>query len=150
MVFNSLDAGEQLRATEPDLLRDRLKLLAQELMDVEVTQLGGAGLHELSENRLTYGNGCREWEWDTRVGIIELDIPKLRAGSYFPSLLESRRRHERALLSVVQEAYVHGMSTRSSMLWPRSARGISRSRVYFCGWPARMMRYSTQRRATWA
>jgi putative transposase len=61
-------------------------------MDVEVTQLVGAGLHERSETRLTYRNGYWEREWDTRVGTIELDIPKLRTGTYFPSLLEPRRR----------------------------------------------------------
>ena len=86
------------RGADPDFLRDGLKLLAQELMDAEVTQLVGAGLHERAESRLTYRNGYREREW----------IPKLRAGTYFPSLLEPRRRHERALLSVVQEAYIHG------------------------------------------
>src|SRR4030088_2490873 len=97
---------------DPDFLRDGLKLLAQELMDAEVTQLVGAGLHERAETRLTYRNGYREREWDTGVGTIELDIPKLRAATYFPSLLEPRRRHERALLSVVQEAYIYGVSTR--------------------------------------
>jgi len=66
----------------------------------------------------THRDGYREREWDTRVGTIELDIPKLRAGSYFPSLLEPRRRHERAPLSVVQEACVHGVSTVPSMPWP--------------------------------
>src|SRR5437016_4464657 len=100
------------QGADPDFLRDGLKLLAQELMDAEVTQLVGAGLHERAESRLTYRNGYREREWDTRVGTIELD-PKLRAGTYFPSLLQPRRRHERALLSVVQEAYIHGVSTRA-------------------------------------
>ena len=78
-------------------------------MDAEASQLAGAGLHERSENRLTYPNGYREREWDTRVGTVDLQIPKLRQGAYFPSLLEPRRRHERALLAVVQEAYVDGV-----------------------------------------
>ena len=82
-------------------------------MDAEASQLAGAGLHERSENRLTYPNGYREREWDTRVGTVDPQIPKLRQGAYFPSLLEPRRRHERALLAVVQEAYVDGVSTRA-------------------------------------
>ena len=90
-----------------------MRLLAQELMDAEARQLAGAGLQERSENRLTYRNGYREREWDTRVGTVDLQIPELRQRAYFPSLLEPRRRHERALLAVVQEAYIHGVSTRA-------------------------------------
>src|SRR5205807_2872152 len=94
-------------------------------------QLVGAGLHERTESRLTYRNGYREREWDTRVGTIELDIPKLRAGTYFPSLLEPRRRHERALLSVVQEAYIHGVSTRAvdALAAALGLKGISKDQV---------------------
>src|SRR3989449_6015679 len=110
-LLDLLNKSEQ--GADPNFLRDGVRLLAQELMDAEVTQLVGAGLHERAETRLTYRNGYREREWDTRVGTLELDIPKLRAGTYFPSLLEPRRRHERALLSVVQEAYIHGVSTRA-------------------------------------
>ncbi len=119
------------RGADPDFLRDGLKLLAQELMDAEVTQLVGAGLHERAESRLTYRNGYREREWDTRVGTIDLDIPKLRAGTYFPSLLEPRRRHERALLSVVQEAYIHGVSTRAvdALAEALGLKGISKDQV---------------------
>ena len=98
---------------DPSFLRDGIRLLAQELMEAEVTQLVGAGLHERSESRVTHRNGYREREWDTRVGTVGLEIPKLRQGSYFPGLLEPRRRHERALLAVVQEAYIHGVSTRA-------------------------------------
>jgi putative transposase len=105
--------NQDQQGVDPGFLRDGVRLLAQELMDAEVTQLVGAGLHERSEARTTYRNGYREREWDTRVGTVDLQIPKLRQGSYFPSLLEPRRRHERALLSVVQEAYVHGVSTRA-------------------------------------
>src|SRR2546423_13809846 len=110
-LLDLLNKAEQ--GADPDFLRDGLKLLAQELMDAEVTQLVGAGLHERSENRLTYRDGYREREWDTRVGTIELDMPKLRAGTYFPSLLEPRRRHERALLSRVQDADIDDGSTRA-------------------------------------
>jgi len=123
-----LNKAEQ--GADPDFLRDGLKLLAQELMDAEVTQLVGAGLHERAESRLTYRNGYREREWDTRVGTIEL-IPKLRAGTYFPSLLQPRRRHERALLSVVQEAYIHGVSTRAvdALAEALGLKGISKDQV---------------------
>jgi putative transposase len=110
-LLDLLNKAEQ--GVDPDFLRDGLRLLAQELMEAEVSQLIGAELHERSETRTTHRNGYREREWDTRVGTLELEIPKLRQGSYFPSLLEPRRRHERALLAVVQEAYVHGVSTRA-------------------------------------
>jgi transposase-like protein len=123
--------GKAEQGADPEFLRDGLKLLAQELMEAEVTQQAGAALHERSEHRQTYRNGYREREWDTRVGTIELDIPRLRAGSYFPSLLEPRRRHERALLSVVQEAYVHGVSTRSvdALAEALGLKGISKDQV---------------------
>ncbi len=110
-LLDLLNKSEQ--GADPNFLRDGVRLLAQELMEAEVSDLVGAGLHERTETRLTHRNGYRDREWDTRVGTIELEIPKLRAGSYFPSLLEPRRRHERALLSVVQEAYIHGVSTRA-------------------------------------
>ncbi len=128
-LLDLLNKEEQ--GADPSFLRDGVRLLAQELMDAEVTQLAGAGLHERSENRLTYRNGYREREWDTRVGTVDLQIPKLRQGAYFPSLLEPRRRHERALLSVVQEAYVHGVSTRAvdSLAEALGLKGISKDQV---------------------
>ena len=110
-LLDLLNKDEQ--GADPSFLRDGIRLLAQELMEAEVTQLVGAGLHERSESRVTHRNGYREREWDTRVGTVGLEIPKLRQGSYFPGLLEPRRRHERALLAVVQEAYIHGVSTRA-------------------------------------
>ena len=128
-LLDLLNKEEQ--GADPTFLRDGVRLLAQELMDAEVTQLAGAGLHERSENRLTYRNGYREREWDTRVGTVDLHIPKLRQGAYFPSLLEPRRRHERALLSVVQEAYIHGVSTRAvdSLAEALGLKGISKDQV---------------------
>jgi transposase-like protein len=128
-LLDLLNKDEQ--GTDPSFLRDGVRLLAQELMDAEATQLAGAGLHERSENRLTYRNGYREREWDTRVGTVDLQIPKLRQGAYFPSLLEPRRRHERALLAVVQEAYVHGVSTRAvdSLAEALGLKGISEDQV---------------------
>ncbi|MBJ7601771.1 MAG: IS256 family transposase, partial [Candidatus Dormibacteraeota bacterium] len=128
-LLDLLNKDEQ--GADPSFLRDGVRLLAQELMDVEATQLAGAGLHERSENRLTYRNGYREREWDTRVGTVDLQIPKLRQGAYFPSLLEPRRRHERALLAVVQEAYVHGVSTRAvdNLAEALGLKGISKDQV---------------------
>lgn len=128
-LLDLLNKDEQ--GADPGFLRDGVRLLAQELMDAEVSQVTGAGLHERSQSRLTYRNGYREREWDTRVGTIDLQIPKLRQGSYFPSLLEPRRRHERALLSVVQEAYVHGVSTRAvdNLAEALGLKGISKDQV---------------------
>jgi putative transposase len=102
------------QGAEPQFLRDGLRLLAQELMDAEVTEAIAAAPYERTDKRVTSRNGVRDREWDTRVGTIELAIPKLRQGSHFPSLLEPRRRHERALLAVVQEAYTCMGSTRAT------------------------------------
>ncbi len=79
-------------------------MLVQAVMEAEVTSKTGAGLGERSPERLPHRNGYRSRAWDTRVGAMELHIPKLREGSYFPSLLEPRRRSERALLAVIQQA----------------------------------------------
>ncbi|EKP95364.1 IS256 family transposase [Thermaerobacter subterraneus] len=97
---------------EADALREGLRWLAQKLMELEVSELVGAERYERTETRKTYRNGYRVRPWETRLGSIELKIPKLRKGSYFPSLLERRRRAEKALVAVIQEAYVHGVSTR--------------------------------------
>jgi putative transposase len=97
---------------EPDFLREAIRVLSAALMEVEVSQQASAERYARSETRTTYRNGYRERTWATRVGEIPLRIPKLREGSYFPSLLEPRRRAERALLAVVQQAYVQGVSTR--------------------------------------
>ena len=95
-----------------DLVRDSLRWLVQQLMEAEVTDLIGAAHGERTEDRVTWRNGYRPRRWDTRAGELELRIPKLRQGSYFPSFLEPRRRSEQALLAVVQQAYVCGVSTR--------------------------------------
>jgi putative transposase len=95
-----------------DVLRDSLRWVCQQLMEAEVSELVGAARGERSpEGRLTHRNGYRARPWATRAGEIELAIPKIRRGSYFPSFLEPRRRSEQALVSVVQEAYVAGVST---------------------------------------
>ncbi len=96
-----------------DVLRESLRWLVGQLMEVEVSELIGAELGERRpDDRVTHRNGYRPRRWDTRAGEIELQIPKLRQGSYFPSFLAPRRRSEQALVSVVQQAYVCGVSTR--------------------------------------
>jgi len=87
-------------------------MLVNALMDAKVSSVIGVEKYERSENLNNYRNGYRLREWDTRLGTLQLNIPKLRHGSYFPSLLEPRKMSEKALLNVVQEAYVHGVSTR--------------------------------------
>ena len=104
--------GKVLADEHADVLRQAVVWLAQELMEAEVSQAAGAGYGERSPDRAARRNGYRERAWDTRVGSIELAIPRLRAGSYFPSFLEPRRRSEQALVVVVQEASVNGVSTR--------------------------------------
>jgi transposase-like protein len=96
---------------DADFLRQGVELLSQLLMEVEVEHQVGAKKHERTAKRSNYRNGYRERTWETRVGEIELAIPKMRKGSYFPSLLEPRRPAEKALLAVVQEAYLKGVST---------------------------------------
>src|SRR5690242_4351764 len=96
-----------------DVLRESLRWVCQQLMEAEVSELVGAGRGERApEERLTHRNGYRARTWATRAGEIELAIPKIRRGSYFPSFLEPRKRSEQALVAVVQEAYVAGVSTR--------------------------------------
>jgi putative transposase len=96
----------------PDVLRESAAWMAAELMEAEVAAQIGAELGQRTPERVTHRNGYRPRDWDTRVGELELAIPRLRHGSYFPSFLEPRRRAEQALVAVVQEAYVNGVSTR--------------------------------------
>lgn len=123
--------GKLLEEQDGDVLREGVRVLAQALMDTEVTALVGAERHERSEDRTGYRNGTRGRSWDTRVGTVDLAIPKVRPGSYFPSLLQPRRRAEQALLAVVQEAYVHGVSTRKvdDLVKALGLDGISKSEV---------------------
>src|SRR5919199_2217929 len=95
-----------------DFLREGVRVLSQALMELEVSQHLGAERHERTLERTGYRNGYRERPWDTRVGTIDLQVPRVRDGSFFPGLLEPRRRAERALVAVVQQAYVQGVSTR--------------------------------------
>jgi len=89
---------------EVDLVREGLRVLAQALMEAEVSQHVGAERHERTAERRGQRNGYRERQWDTRAGTLELQVPRVRDGSYFPSLLDPRKRAERALVAVVQEA----------------------------------------------
>jgi transposase-like protein len=105
--------GYLLEGEGLDFLRESLTWVCKQLMEAEVSELVGAQRGERApEQRLTQRNGYRQRGWGTRVGELELQIPKIRRGSYFPSFLEPRRRSEQALVSVVQEAYVAGVSTR--------------------------------------
>ena len=104
--------GKVMCDEHADVLRESVALVVREVMEAEVAQRAGAGWYEHSPERAAYRNGYREREWDTRVGTLELAIPRLRSGSYLPSFLEARRRCEQALVAVVQEAYVNGVSTR--------------------------------------
>jgi transposase-like protein len=123
--------GKLLEQDDVDLLREGVRVLAQAVMETEVSGQIGAGPYERSSSRTAYRNGYRTRTWDTRVGPIELKIPKVTAGAYFPSLLEPRRRAEKALHAVVVEAYVKGISTRKvdDLVKALGIDGISRSEV---------------------
>jgi putative transposase len=113
-----------------DFLRESLRFVVEALMEAEVSELIGAAHGERTPDRATHRNGYRARRWDTRAGELELRIPKLRQGSYFPSFLEPRRRSEQALLAVVQQAYVCGVSTRRvDQLVESLGLRISRSEV---------------------
>jgi transposase-like protein len=122
--------------TDTDFLRDGVRMLAQELMELEVSQHVGADRYERTPARTGQRNGTRERQWDTRVGSIELSVPRVRDGSFFPTLLEPRKRAERALVAVVQEAYIQGVSTRrvDELVKSLGMTGISKSQVSrLCG-----------------
>src|SRR5688500_19749132 len=116
---------------DADFLREGVRVLAQALMEAEVAQHVGAERYERSPERRGERNGHRERPWDTRVGSIELRVPRVRDGGYFPALLEPRRRAERALAAVVQEAYVQGVSTRrvDDLVKALGINGLSKSQV---------------------
>ena len=128
--------GKLLEEQDGDVLREGIRVLSQALMETEVAGRIGAERHERNDTRSGFRNGTRTRTWDTRVGTIELAIPKVKPGTYFPSLLQPRRRAEHALLAVVQEAYVHGVSTRKvdDLMKALGLDGISKSEVSrICG-----------------
>jgi putative transposase len=119
------------KSSDADLLREMIGFTAQRLMALEVEGLTGAAPGERSPDRINQRNGYRDRVWETRAGTVELHIPKLRKGSYFPAFLEPRRMAEKALTAVIQEAYVQGISTRSvdDLVKAMGMSGISKSQV---------------------
>ena len=120
------------KGTDAELLREMIGFAAERLMELEVQGLTGAGHGERNPaSRLAQRNSYRERDWETRAGTVELRIPKLRKGSYFPGFLEPRRMAEKALTAVIQEAYIHGVSTRSvdDLVKALGMSGVSKSQV---------------------
>ena len=119
------------KSADADLLREMVEFAAQRLMELEVESLTGAAHGQRSPDRINHRNGYRDRDWETRAGTVELRIPKLRKGSYFPVFLEPRRMAEKALAAVIQEAYVQGVSTRSvdELVKAMGMTGISKSQV---------------------
>jgi putative transposase len=119
------------KGSDEDLLREMMAYVANRMMDLEVENVTGAAHGERSPARINHRNGYRQRAWETRVGTVDLEIPKLRKGSYFPAFLEPRRASEKALTAVIQEAYVHGVSTRSvdDLVKAMGMTGISKSQV---------------------
>jgi transposase-like protein len=135
-VNNTLGAAELLRKylespAGSNLLGEMVKMAAELLMDADVDVLCNAGYGERTDARENSRNGHRERRWDTRAGTISLDVPKLRHGSYMPGLLEPRRRVEQALVSVVCQAYIEGVSTRrvDDLVKSMGIDGMSKSQV---------------------
>jgi len=131
----SMALAELVRKAEADgdvdFLKERVRVLSQALMEVEVAQHIGAERYERTGERNGQRNAYRDRTWDTRVGTLDLKVPRVRDGSYFPSLLEPRKRVERALEAVLREAYVQGVSTRrvDDLVKALGLDGISRSKV---------------------
>ena len=124
-------AGLIQKSGDGDFLRSVAEAVLQILMEADVEGLIGAGRHERSAERLTWRNGYRERTLDTRLGSLQLRIPKLRQGSYFPPFLEARKTSEKALIAVIQEAWIAGVSTRKvdDLVQAMGLTGISKSQV---------------------
>ena len=113
------------------ILAEMLGFVADRLMALDVDQLCGAGVHERSAGRVNHRNGYRPRRWETRAGTVDVQIPKLRKGTYFPEFLEPRRASEKAMTAVIQEAYIQGVSTRSvdDLVKTMGMTGVSKSQV---------------------
>lgn len=135
MARNSMNlmdfVGKLLGEEDVDILREGIRVVAEALMDAEVSSSIGAAPFERTDDRTAFRNGYRERRWDTRLGTVDLRIPKITPGSYFPSILHPRRRAEQALAAVVQEAYINGVSTRKvdELVQALGIEGISKSQV---------------------
>jgi putative transposase len=136
------------KGSDTTFLREMIGFAAERLMALETEVLCGAAPGERSESRTNQRNGYRERDWQTRAGTVELRIPKLRHGAYFPGFLEPRRMAEKALTAVIQEAYIQGISTRSvdDLVKAMGMEGISKSQVSrLCGemgWKARWCNFA--------
>jgi putative transposase len=137
MTVETMDLQELVeKTTDSDFLRQMIGFTAQRLMALEIETLTGAEPGARTPERLNQRNGYRDRDWETRAGTVELRIPKLRKGSYFPGFLEPRRVAEKALTAVIQEAYIQGVSTRSvdDLVQAMGMSGISKSQVSrLCG-----------------
>ena len=122
------------KTCDADVVRELIGYAAQRLMELDVEHLTGAEHGARDPDRVNHRNGYRDRLWETRAGTVELRIPKLRKGSYFPSFLEPRRMAEKALTAVIQEAYIQGISTRSvdDLVKAMGASGVSKSQVSGC------------------
>ena len=130
-TISEIEALKALLSEGPDhlVLAEMLGFVADRLMALDADQLCGAGKHERSAERSNHRNGYRPRTWETRAGRVDLKIPKLRKGSYFPEFLEPRRAAEKAMAAVIQEAYVQGLSTRSvdDLVKAMGLSGVSKS-----------------------